>query len=66
MAHKKIRVKVTFSFEGWVEVDAGNYAEAEKEAEQHFGLVMGGEVQSTSDKITNWEFPIHPSKFVRR
>lgn len=66
MAHKKIRVKVTFSFEGWVEVDADNYPEAEKEAEQHLGLVMGGEVQSTSNKIKNWEFPVHPSKFVRR
>jgi len=59
--------RTRFAFEGLFLVNAVNEARAREHVERHCGLVLGGNIHSTlSEETVDWDFPIHPRKFIGR
>lgn len=61
---KTYKVPVKFEFSGTITVRASNPREAKEQAEKHFGLVIGGDLHTSSDAIIDWDFTVHPVKKV--
>lgn len=62
---KTYKIKVKFVFEGEVEVFADSKAEAKEIVEKDFGLVLGRDLETSSEAVNDWTFNIHPVKIVK-
>lgn len=58
------KVKVKLVWEGEVEVESSSMFEARSQAEKHFGAVSPN-FHSASPQIKDWNFPVHPEKYVK-
>jgi len=63
MSHDRYIVPVTFTFSGHVEIRAPRKKVGEI-AEASFGLVLGGGLHESDDRIVDWDFSLHPDKAV--
>jgi hypothetical protein len=58
-------VPVAFTFSGVFHIRANDEEGAVEAANEHVGLVLGGNIHSTlPDEDVNWEFPAHPDRAV--
>lgn len=64
MKSNRYTVAVTFTFSGHVVVRATSAREAVEIAEASFGLVIGGDLHETDDRIVDWDFSLHPDKHI--
>ena len=62
---KQYKAKIKFTFEGTVDVNAENKAEAHEFLTKHFGMVVG-DIHSVldDDEIPDWDFPVHPERRI--
>jgi hypothetical protein len=61
---KTYRIKTQFSFNGYFYVNADNRAKAIAQVEQNTSLVLGGNINTSSDDIIQFEFDFHPVKRI--
>jgi hypothetical protein len=62
---KRFIVPVTYSFTGFIELNADNISQAKEYVEKHCGMVIGNITTSLSDKQdVDWDFPVHPDKTI--
>ena len=67
MKKKVYRVRTQYIFDGEFDVVAESKEDAQKKVLQNCGLVMGGNIHSTSpDDEINWAFDRHPNKRISR
>lgn len=63
---KTYTVKIQYVFEGAFEVKADSKQEARRIVDEDCGLVLGGDIHTTSDEdVTYWDFSIHPDKNIK-
>jgi len=58
-------VDMSLVFYGSVKVEANDMHEASQIVRQSFGGVLGP-ITSTTDRVMDWQFPVHPVKRVSR
>jgi hypothetical protein len=65
MSKQAFQVPVTFKFAGVFNIVANSQAEAEQFAQEHCGMVLGGNIHSSlPEEAVNWDFPTHPDKVI--
>lgn len=65
MEKKKVyTVKTKFVFTGEFKVYAASPSDARQSIEHHCGLVLGGDIHTTTPDVLDWDFPVHPDKIV--
>lgn len=62
--HKVRRIKVRFTFEGYVDVFAEDRKTAIKIVEDSFGMKASIGIHASDNRIKNWEFNSNPEKKV--
>lgn len=63
---KRYKVKVKVMFEGTLYVQSDSKKEAVKECAENFSMFGPTISTGLSDKIEDWEFPIHTDKVTYR
>lgn len=58
------RVKVKYVFTGTFDIETDSKADAKEQAEQHCGLVIGGNIHTSSPDVIDWKFDVHPDKII--
>ena len=62
---KDFKVKVRYVFVGWYDVSAENEQQARRIAKEDCGFVIGGDIHtSNSMHVKDWEFDVHPEKWI--
>ncbi len=64
MSKKKYTIKVKYIFSGEFYITANSRAEAEEIADKDCGLVIGGDIHTTSAAVEDWDFNVHPEKRI--
>ena len=62
----KFIVETRFIFEGTFEVEAESKEQAEQVVLCDTGLAMGQGIHSVGNNVRDWNFSIHPEKYVDR
>ncbi len=61
----KYRIKVSYTFEGWFEINAVDEQQAHGIAERDCGLTIGGNIHTSNEsQVVDWEFGVHPDKKI--
>ncbi len=62
---KTYKIPVKYVFSGTFEIKAESAPQAKEYAENHCGLVIGGDIHSSlPDDIVDWDFSAHPDKKI--
>ena len=64
MKSKIYKVKVKYIFEGEFFVEADSKMEAKDIVSKDCGLVIGGDIHTSSPAVKDWEFSIHPDSHI--
>ena len=61
----KYRIPVTYTFEGYFDIEADSKAQAEASASNDCGMTTSNGIHSNlSDEDIDWEFPVHPEEKI--